>query len=71
MDDGALPSTIITIGVFMGIIVVPLTNLCYVGVLLYRKKLRPVVPRWLIIANVLFFLVLLYYIFYINDQQHY
>lgn len=69
--DEGLASTIIIIGYIMGAIIVPVTNICYLIVLALRKKLRAIVPLWLVIANVLFLLILLYYIFYVNDHQHY
>ncbi len=69
--DDDITSTIIIIGYFMGIIVVPVTNLCYLVVLFSRKKLTKYVPRWLAIANFIFLLLLLYYIFYMNDHPNY
>lgn len=63
-------STIIIIGYAMGMIVVPVTVLCYLFVIFSRKKLRQIVPVWLSVANFLFLLVLLYYIFYLNAANH-
>ncbi|MBE2230026.1 MAG: hypothetical protein IAE96_05225 [Chitinophagaceae bacterium] len=63
-------STIIIIGYAMGMIVVPVTVLCYIFVIFSRKKLRQIVPVWLSVANFLFLLVLLYYIFYLNAANH-
>jgi hypothetical protein len=71
LKDVSLVSTIIIIGYFMGMIVVPVTNLCYLLVFIIKKKLKVYVPLWLVIANILFLFVLLYYIIYMNDQQHY
>jgi hypothetical protein len=68
--DAGLAATIIIIGYVMGAIIVPVTNICYLVVWVLRKKLRTIVPLWLIIANVLFLFVLLYYLSYINDHQH-
>ena len=59
-------STIITIGFFMGMIIVPVTLICYLVLWLARKKPATIVPRWLIIANILVLFILLGYIFYIN-----
>ena len=58
--------TIITIGVFMGLIIVPVTNLCYLAIFIIRQKLKAYVPMWLIIANILFLLLNVLYIFYLN-----
>jgi hypothetical protein len=62
--------TIITIGYFMGLIIVPVTDLCYIVVSGAGKKLRTIVPLWLVIANILFLFVLLFYIFYLNDPYY-
>ncbi|MBK5270641.1 MAG: hypothetical protein JJE22_06465 [Bacteroidia bacterium] len=63
-------ATIITIGVYMGIIIVPVTNICFLGVFIIKRKLKSYVPLWLIIANILFLLLLIYYIFYLNDPYY-
>lgn len=63
-------STIITIGFVMGAIIVPGTLLCYLVVFTIKKKIREYVPMWLIIANLFFFLFLIYFIFYLNDPYY-
>jgi hypothetical protein len=64
-------STIITIGYVMGAILLPLVNICYLVLRLAGKKAAlSFVPRWLIIANTVFLVVLLYYIFYLNDPYY-
>ena len=70
LKDQTLVSSVVTIGYFMGMIIVPVTNLCYLAVYSIRRKLAVWVPRWLIIANIFFLVVLLYYIFYLNDQYY-
>ena len=64
--DESIVSTIITIGFFMGMIIVPITLLCYLVLWIIGKKPASVVPRWLIIANIFVLLILLAYIYYIN-----
>jgi hypothetical protein len=64
--DESLVSTIITIGFFMGMIIVPITLLCYLILWIAGKKPASIVPRWLIIGNVIVLLILLAYIYYIN-----
>ena len=64
VTDESAASTIITIGVFMGQLVVPVTNICYLVIWIARK--RSGVPRWLVIANFIFLVVLLYYLFTLN-----
>jgi len=66
IKDDNLISTIITIGFFMGIIVVPITVVCYLVFLIFRKSALKIVPRWLILSNFLVLLILLGYIYYIN-----
>lgn len=66
IKDGNLESTIITIGFFIGLIIVPLTLVCYLILWLIGKKPWTIVPRWLIIANILVLLILLSYIVYVN-----
>jgi len=68
VKDDTLVSNIITIGVFMGMIVVPSTNLSYLVVKLWGKKSG--VPAWLTVANILFLFVMIIYIFYLNDPYY-
>ena len=70
INDPTLESTIITIGYVMGMILLPVTNLCYLGVLIIKRKLSAYVPIWLILANILFLLFLIYFIFYLNDPYY-
>lgn len=63
-------STVIIIGYAMGGILLPATNLSYLVMLLMKRKMRPMVPAWLITANVIFLFVLIYYIFYLNDPYY-
>ena len=67
VKDESLVSTIITIGFFMGMIIVPVTLLCYLVVWISGKGLVKAVPRWLIIANILFLFVFIGYIIYNNS----
>jgi len=66
----ALESTIIIIGYLMGLILLPVTCLCYLGAILFRKKLSTIVPLWLVVANIFFLLFLFYFIFYLNDPYY-
>jgi hypothetical protein len=67
LTDKVSVSTIITIGYFMGLIFLPVTSFCYLAVLLIKRKLKVYVPLWLVMANVFFCLLLVYFIFYLND----
>lgn len=66
IKDGNIESTIITIGFFIGMVVVPITLLCYLVLWVSGKKVSALIPRWLIIANFFVLLILLTYIYYIN-----
>lgn len=69
-SDQALAGTIITIGVFIGLLVVPVTLLCYLMVMLLKKNLAQFIPIWLIISNVIFLIVLLIYIISLNAHPN-
>lgn len=68
--DPMLESTFITIGYIMSLVVLPMVNLCCLVVLLVKRKLRVYVPLWLLLANLLFLLLLIYFIFYLNDPYY-
>jgi hypothetical protein len=68
--DEAIVSTIIIIGYFIGLIVVPVVNLCYLGVFIAKRKLAVYVPAWLVTSNIFFLLILILYIFYFNDPYY-
>jgi len=63
--DEAITSTIVIIGYFLSIFIIPVVNLCYLAVLAIRKSLNPV-PLWLSLANLLLLFLQLFYIFYLN-----
>ena len=69
-NQEAFSSTIIIIGVVFGLIVLPITNLCYLGVKVARRKVSEYVPLWLVISNMIFLFILLFYIFYLNDPYY-
>ena len=68
VHDETTVSTILIICFVIGIIVVPLTLLSYIGVLIARKTLP--VPIWLVISNIIFLIILLLYIILINGQHN-
>ena len=70
LKDANLKSTVIIIGYFMGIILFPVVNLCYIAVFLVKKRIRQYVPLWLIVSNIFFLLALAYFIFYLNDPYY-
>jgi hypothetical protein len=70
VNNEALESTIIIIGYVMGLILLPLTCLCYLGVWLVRRKLKEYVPLWLVVANLFWLLFFIFFIFYLNDPYY-
>ena len=63
-----LASTIITIGTFMGMLLVPATLICYLAVLFTKSKLNTIVPGWLIACNIVWMFVYLFYLIFVNGQ---
>ena len=70
IPDEHIVSTIITIGYFIGLIVVPFSCLCYIVIMLRRNKPGRYVAPWLVVANFIFLLALLFYIFYLDDPYY-
>ena len=68
--DQDLAATIITIGTFMGMILVPATLICYLVVAFGKKKLNEIVPSWLVICNILWMFIYLFYLVFINGQHN-
>jgi hypothetical protein len=64
-DDGTT-SFIVILGHVMGVILIPVVNLCYLVVLFVKRKLTAFVPLWLVISNVFFLILLALYIIYSN-----
>lgn len=65
-----ISSSVIILGYFIGLIIVPVVNLCYIFVFLIKRKLAVYVPAWLVTANVFFLIILILYIFYFNDPYY-
>jgi hypothetical protein len=68
--DQDIGGTIVTIGFIMGIVIVPFTLICYLVLVMRRKNLTAIVPLWLVISNILFLIILLFYIISINAQKY-
>jgi hypothetical protein len=69
-QDDAITSTLITIGYIMGLVVLPVVNLSYLVVLFVKRRITIYVPLWLVISNILFLFILIFYIFYLNDPYY-
>lgn len=61
-------STVVILGYFMAMLLNPVAVLCY-AVLFFRnrQKLLPL-PRWVVVVNVLFLFLQLYYILHLNGR---
>lgn len=59
---------VITIGYFMAALLNPVANLCYFILFLSSRKKLAIVPGWLMIANALFLLLQIFYIFHLNGK---
>ncbi len=64
-QNEAITQTIIFIVYVLGLLVVPVVNICYLVVLVIKKTLNPV-PLWLSLSNLLFLFLQFIYIFYLN-----
>jgi hypothetical protein len=58
------------IGYVMGFIINPVLNLCYLVLFIVSRKRLKMVPSWLLTANILFLIIQILYILYLNDTQH-
>jgi len=65
-----ISSTIALIGYVMGFIINPFVNMAYLVIFIVAKKKLKVVPSWLLTANILFLVMQILYIFYLNDTKH-
>ena len=65
-----ISGTIAIIGYFMVAILNPLANMFYLALFVIRKKFWQVVPSWLFTANILFLVMQIFYILYLNDTKH-
>jgi len=69
-NDEAITSSIITLGYIMGLVILPVVNLSYLVVLFVKRRITIYVPLWLVVANILFLFILIFYIFYLNDPYY-
>jgi hypothetical protein len=65
-----ITSMIALIGYVMGFILNPLLVVCYLVIFIISGKKLKTVPSWLITANILFLVIQILYILYLNDQRH-
>ena len=65
-----LAATIITMGTFMGMILVPVTLICYLVVIFSKRKLSTIVPVWLVVSNIVWMFVYLFFLVLSNGQHN-
>jgi hypothetical protein len=65
-----IAATIAIIGYFMVVLFNPLVNILYFILFIIRKKFWTIVPSWLIASNILFLVMQIFYILYLNDTKH-
>jgi hypothetical protein len=65
-----LTQMIVMIGYIMGFIINPFVVMSYLVIFLFTRKKLNVVPSWLLTANILFLVIQILYILYLNDTQH-
>lgn len=69
VHNADIVALILLIGYLLVLLFNPLVNIFYLILFLFRKKFWTVVPSWLITANLLFLVMELFYILYLNDTQ--
>jgi hypothetical protein len=69
IKDEQVKSSVVMLGYIIGIPLNIIVNLCYLGMLIFRKKLTQTIPAWLITANILFLVIQVLYFIYLNDTQ--
>jgi len=67
-DD--ISSMVALIGYVMGFIINPLLVICYLLFFIISRKRLKTVPSWLLTANILFLVIQILYILYLNDKRH-
>jgi len=65
-----ISSMVALIGYVMGFIINPLLILSYFLLLIFSRKRLKSVPSWLLTANILFLVIQILYILYLNDTRH-
>lgn len=66
----AVVGTVGILGYVLAIVFNSFVNLCYVTMLLVKRSVLSVIPKWLLLANLVFFILQILYIFVLNDTLH-
>ncbi|HEX6192191.1 MAG TPA: hypothetical protein VFZ42_07495 [Chitinophagaceae bacterium] len=70
-NDQVIASTVIVIGFFMGMVIIPVTLISYLVMVLIKRQLLVYVPLWLVVSNIIWLVILLIYIISINGKSNY
>ena len=70
-NDQVIASTVIVIGFFMGMVIIPVTLISYLVMVLIKRQLLVYVPLWLVVSNIIWLVILLIYIISINGKGNY
>ncbi|MGZ3922810.1 MAG: hypothetical protein ACXVBJ_03525 [Flavisolibacter sp.] len=65
-----ISSMVALIGYVMGFIINPSLIFSYFLLLILSRKRLKTVPSWLLTANILFLVIQILYILYLNDTRH-
>ena len=66
LSNGEVTATVLIIGFFLAALVNPLVNIIYLLLFTIRRKFWHIVPAWLFTANVLFLVIQIFYLAYLN-----
>jgi hypothetical protein len=65
-----ITSTIALVGYVMGFVINPLLVFCYLVLFILSRRKLKAVPSWLLTSNILFLVIQILYILYLNDTRH-
>lgn len=69
-ENEGFASTIIMAGYGLAMVMLPLTGFCYLVSAIMGRKPGRIIPRWLIISNVIMLFIFLIFTFYFNDPYY-
>jgi len=70
ISDPDLSSYIIIIGFVFAVLFNPLANLCYLVLFFANRKSLSIVPGWLIVINILFLILQLIFLLFLNVHNY-
>ena len=70
ISDPELSSYIIIIGFVLSMLFNPIVNLCYLALYFIKRKSLSVIPGWLIVLNILFLILQLIFLLFLNVHNY-